>query len=361
MIKRFLFWCFLFLVKTSLTAQCGLTAVSTNGWTVNVVYNVTSIAVYPNGSPCGSYYKFAPVVSYSITFTGSNTSRSVTLQNMCINCLNQNQATTCQDCNNNVGTFTGNTTGTVVVNNNNCEYDASYDGAGHPYYPAPKVDCSQMNLSYAQCTSGKVDVFGNGISYTSGVPCAGINPLPIELINFKGSFAKDEVYLKWSTLTETNNDFFTVEKSADGINFEEIARIKGAGTTKQQSDYSLVDGKPYGGFSYYVLKQTDYNGKSKSFPMIAVENKNIQVQVSNIHPNPTTGTLGFTIYSPEKGTMRMQLIDNMGRCVLDKTEILEETQSQITLETTNIISGIYMLKVSLPETGFSTISKIIKN
>ncbi len=362
MFKKVFVLVFVLFLSKSVSSQCSFFVTSTNGWTATISYNVTSIAVFPNGSPCGSYYKFAPVVTYTVTFSGSNTSRSITLQNMCINCMNQNQSTVCQDCNSSIGTFTGNSIGTVTVNNNNCEYDASYDGAGHPYYPAPKVDCAAMNLAYAQCTSGKVDATGNGVPYTSNIPCSGINPLPIELLNFGAKLTNGKVYLNWSTATETNNKYFTIEKSTDGIYFEEVTSVNGAGNSIKILNYSEVDPNPYGGISYYRLKQTDNNGDFKYFPIVSVENKITVIIISNIHPNPTTtGNFSFDIYSPNKGTLRIQLIDNVGRNIFDNTQAISDNQSKINIETTSIPLGIYILKTSFLETGVTLVNKIIKN
>ena len=362
MLKKVFVLLFILFFSKPTFSQCSFSVTSTNGWTVNVAYNVTSIAVFPNGSPCGSYYKFAPVVTYTITFTGSTTSRSVTLSNMCINCLNQNQATTCQDCNNNIGTFTGNTIASVTVNNNNCEYDASYDIHGNPYYPAPKVDCAAMDLTYAQCTSGKVDIYGNGIPYTSNVPCNGINSLPIELLSFTANINNNKINLNWVTTTETNNNYFTIEKSKDALTFEEVSQVNGAKNSTQTLNYSVIDTNPYGGISYYRLKQTDNNGDFKYFQIVPVENKIAEIIISNIHPNPTTtGNFSFDVYSPNKGTLRIQLIDNVGRSIFDNTQCINDNQTKINIETTSITSGVYILKTSILETGVILVNKIIKN
>jgi len=185
--------------------------------------------------------------------------------------------------------------------------------------------------------------------------------LPIELINFTATATYDKVNLNWSTATETDNNYFTIEKSTDAINFEEVTRIKGAGNSTQVLSYSAVDNDPYGGLSYYRLKQTDNNGQFKYMPIISVENKNNRVIISNIHPNPTTTNFSFDVYSPNKGTIRVQLSDNMGRIVLDNTHAMPENQSKIYVETTDLPQGLYILKASVLETGTSTVYKILKN
>jgi len=83
--------------------------------------------------------------------------------------------------------------------------------------------------------------------------------LPIELIQFKATKVGAYVQLDWSTATEINNDYFTVERSVDGENFEVILTEKGAGNSSTQKDYRRYDEQPRVGYNYYRLSQTDFN------------------------------------------------------------------------------------------------------
>ena len=101
----------------------------------------------------------------------------------------------------------------------------------------------------------------------------GDNPglLPVQLLYFRGSFMTDSVYLTWATATETNNDYFTLERSADGMDFQPIARISGAGHSKTKLEYGHGDKKPTGSILYYRLRQTDFDGTFETFNIIAVD------------------------------------------------------------------------------------------
>ena len=104
----------------------------------------------------------------------------------------------------------------------------------------------------------------------------GCNPdvivLPIELISF--DVVKNVKYntLKWTTASETNNDYFTVERSKNAILFNEVCKIKGAGSSDIVMNYTIDDNNPYDGITYYRLKQTDYNGIEKYFNIISINN-----------------------------------------------------------------------------------------
>jgi hypothetical protein len=90
---------------------------------------------------------------------------------------------------------------------------------------------------------------------------AGTNPLPVELVDVKALLLDTRVNISWTTKTETNNDYFDVERSSDGINFIRISSVKGFGTTSLVNYYTTFDNAPLYGLSYYRLKQVDFNGE----------------------------------------------------------------------------------------------------
>ena len=86
--------------------------------------------------------------------------------------------------------------------------------------------------------------------------------LPIELSDFsvrkKNAAA---VELNWTTSSEINNDFFTIEKSRNGFDFLEIGMLDGQGQSNSNNHYRFIDEQPYEGYNYYRLKQTDFDGE----------------------------------------------------------------------------------------------------
>lgn len=89
-----------------------------------------------------------------------------------------------------------------------------------------------------------------------------VAPLPIELKSFNCTNKKTGIELNWITSTERNNDYFAIERSSDGKNFEEIAQMNGAGNSTSEKQYQYLDKTPLNGTSYYRLKQVDYNSES---------------------------------------------------------------------------------------------------
>jgi len=146
----------------------------------------------------------------------------------------------------------------------------------------------------------------------------GINPLPIELLNFDAIVCGQNVCLNWSTATEINNDFFTVERSQNGIDFEIVGIVDGAGNSSYTRHYNLTDEHPYIGTSYYRLKQTDFNGEYKYFNLVAVDM--INKITSSVFPNPSGGEAVNVVFENinENESVQLNVYDAIGNLVISK-------------------------------------------
>ena len=101
--------------------------------------------------------------------------------------------------------------------------------------------------------------------------------LPIELLDFSGKFINNYNLLNWVTTLEINNDFFTIERSVDGLDWEIINNTEGSGNSSTKKEYAYKDYKFIDKqINYYRLKQTDYNGNFKYFNTINIDNSNIK-------------------------------------------------------------------------------------
>ena len=96
------------------------------------------------------------------------------------------------------------------------------------------------------------------------------SPMPITLLSFEAYHAQDGVIVEWSVLSQVNNDYFNIQKSIDGYEWEDKTTIQGAGNVNTQMSYNWLDTDPSIDISYYRLKQTDYNGQSETFDPVAV-------------------------------------------------------------------------------------------
>jgi hypothetical protein len=88
------------------------------------------------------------------------------------------------------------------------------------------------------------------------------NPLPIQLLTFTAEPVGDQVHCAWTTASESNNAFFTVERSRDAWGYDPVGTVPGAGESQATLHYGFIDPEPFEGLSYYRLRQTDFDGLS---------------------------------------------------------------------------------------------------
>jgi hypothetical protein len=165
------------------------------------------------------------------------------------------------------------------------------------------------------------------------------------------------VELEWTTSTEINNEFFVIERSADGQNFQEIIRLKGAGTTYEQQSYAAKDYMPLKGISYYRLRQIDYDGKTEVFDPVLIDNRESTSNNLKVYPNPTDGRVFVAIPDELKKDHSLQLAINSmkGDAQLQVEITLEEGQSRLVLnQLIDFPSGVYSISLSNGIDSFST-------
>lgn len=174
------------------------------------------------------------------------------------------------------------------------------------------------------------------------------DPLPIELVRFQGDCGDNEIALSWTTWTETNNDFFTLERSLDGTNFEVVDIIEGAGNSNEPISYELKDENPYSGTTYYRLKDTDFAGKATYSDVIAVtcgdENGNEFNFVNAYDIDNANLVVEFTANDNEK--FNIFLFDAAGKRVLDYSGTGVDGMNKVQLPSGDLARGIYIINLS---------------
>ena len=149
---------------------------------------------------------------------------------------------------------------------------------------------------------GEDDVYIDDITITEAQPTA----LPITLLYFKVRNEGDYNKLMWSTASETNNDYFLIDKTIDGSNFSPIHRVNGAGNSTNQLYYEVNDYIVFNGILYYRLKQVDFNGEETVYDLISVDNRN------ELSPMLTkvTNIIGQEVSSNQTGVILLFHYDN---------------------------------------------------
>lgn len=184
--------------------------------------------------------------------------------------------------------------------------------------------------------------------------------LPVELLSFEAKFIEDFIELNWTTSTETNNDFFEIEKSYNLINYKSIAKIDGNGNTHQLNEYSYYDYDIKYGIVYYRLKQTDFNGKYTYSDIISLEIKNpYSVNIKNIYPVPASNRIFIEFSAETNSDITYYISDVNGKIVKSGIINSAKTRSLIQInELDRINNGVYFIYLKSEE-GISRTQKII--
>ena len=172
--------------------------------------------------------------------------------------------------------------------------------------------------------------------------------LPIELLSFTADCNGKSVELAWTTATEKNNDYFSLERSSDAINFNEIARIAGAGNSIEQLDYTYTDYSANGGETYYRLVQVDYDGtRSVSEIVVAICDDTYGEPDVQVFPNPFHDNVTVHMENFADETASIEVYDMLGRAVLMDT-VSAGADSEVTLNFGTLSAGTYIVRVSTP-------------
>lgn len=163
-------------------------------------------------------------------------------------------------------------------------------------------------------------------------------PLPIELLWFDATLNRNnEVDLEWITSSEINNDFFVLEKSNNGVDWEFLTEVNGSGNSSFEIHYNVIDPHPYLGITYYRLSQTDFDGTEKILDI-----KSVLYNKLSIYPNPTKNELTIAGIND---VVNIKIFDLLGKELTDNT-VITINENSVNVELSKFSSGSYFLIVN---------------
>ncbi len=288
---------------------------STDGYSVEITINPTSLIIY-GGNNCRFGYNYDFNFDYDIKIRGNNIPNNLyTLQ------------------------------GTIETNEgiaffNLPKRDTHGSGKTNGRIWTSKTDCSTANLQSTPIKKITIEINGPGIvqqfiDYKTST-------LPIELIDFSAKRESSNIFLTWSTATEINNDYFTLERSSNGIDFKQIAMLKGAGNSNQILNYTYSDISSED--AYYRLKQTDFDGKYSYSSILYIPSMEMNIETLSVYPNPSeTNQIKFISATPEIYTLSISTITGQ------TLQTIELTSNNISLP--ELPQGFYLLQFKNEENG----------
>lgn len=185
------------------------------------------------------------------------------------------------------------------------------------------------------------------IAYLDDVSLIELIPLPIQLLSFTGKANKDGINLNWQTSTEVNNEKFTLSHSTNGKNFTQIASIPGAMNSSVTRAYHFTDKFPANGVNYYQLSQIDRDGKTETFPPIAINFKITDEDTQlKVYSNLQSTQLRLNWNQDE--TVNTSIFNLKGQRIFNDKIALQNGKNLINLTTSGKleINNIYIITIN---------------
>ncbi|MEO1263530.1 MAG: T9SS type A sorting domain-containing protein [Bacteroidota bacterium] len=215
-------------------------------------------------------------------------------------------------------------------------------------FPADNDGCVSIEIfEIIDNNSNSIDAFIDAGNVTlTGCP-QGLS-LPIELTDFQGKIANEINIISWTTSSESNSAWHTLQRSADGqAHWKEIGRLPAAGNSTEPKHYVLEDDSPLH-FSFYRLKETALDGRVQYSRIISVKRPLEDFLIEKLSPNPTDDVLSVTFGSQEEGEIKIEVVDTNGKKIHGSSLMAEAGLTNFDLNVGSFLPGSYFLILESP-------------
>lgn len=184
-------------------------------------------------------------------------------------------------------------------------------------------------------------IFGGIKTANDNVIC---NVLPVTLVDFSAKYHSSAVHLVWNTASEINNDYFVIERSVNGVEFEAIGTIYGMGTTNMAQTYTYEDKEPLEGTVYYRLNQVDYNGEFEIHPIVSVVCAEEKEQYIHAYQSEQH-SIFLQTFIPE-GDYQLNIVDKMGKMIVNIKIPVQQRNQKFIFDLPQLTQGMYIIMMS---------------
>ncbi len=259
-----------------------------------------------------------------------------------------------------------NVTGTLIIKGNltlgnggsltidgNVDIDGNFVGGNNTMLDVDgNVDVGgSLTVGNGSTATGSGSVVVSGSCSDGSSSFCDQGPLPVVLLSFSANIQKKEIILSWATASQLNFNYFSVEHSANGIEWGELTQVQGEGTTNELKEYFFEHAFPHPGKNYYRLKMVDLDETFEYSSIAAVEVYETQKEIS-VYPNPATradDVLYQLNFAPQENDI-LAVYDVIG---LGMTQLKGDYKGSLGLSA-NLKPGIYLVKYS---TGAEVLTK----
>lgn len=225
----------------------------------------------------------------------------------------------------------------------------SITGGANGVQVAGSIDCGDVNWGATAGSAGSVmtGLASGATDFLNINNCS--SAMPIELSSYRVDAVDKKVAAHWTTASEINNEYFSLERSEDGMQFTEVVRISGAGNSSEIRNYNTTDEHPLFGTSYYRLSQTDFDGTSTHSQTVSI---NIdRTPELSVYPNPVDNY--FVVSFEGVKSFSIQMTGFSQSFLYESNNIKGQTK----IDVTDFPKGIYFLKAYSGKT--MTVKKLV--
>jgi hypothetical protein len=170
--------------------------------------------------------------------------------------------------------------------------------------------------------------------------------LPVSWLSLTAKKSGKANLVEWVTASEKNNNYFTVERSTDALQFSPIGMLPALGNSSMQMNYSKTDETPPEGISYYRIRQTDVNGRSSYSKIVSLSRQGSDLELVNVFYNEEQGMLEVSLTCADQCVTNIELYDMRGTNVYVSSENAA-MRNKILIPAFNLSKGVYLLKLSV--------------
>ncbi len=175
-------------------------------------------------------------------------------------------------------------------------------------------------------------------------------PLYVEWAAFEATPQNGSVLLEWETSLEVDNDYFSIERSGDGISYRSIGLVKGKGHTNQPTKYSFTDSNPLFPYAYYRLRQVDFDGQF-DYSNVAYAGQ-LEIPELKVYPNPVQSGSSIWIETMLAPASSISVFNNSGQLVF-LHQATKEVQNRHQLMLPSVLgTGHYIITVETIQGSF---------
>jgi hypothetical protein len=219
---------------------------------------------------------------------------------------------------------------------------------GAQYWSAAWLPNNAVIGSAAAVLAGVGTVTANAVpmaanAFTPMVLSSVLAPLPIELTRFDGTCTGNGAFIHWTTATETNSDYFTLQRSDDGQTFRNIGMIQAAGNSSSIRNYSYADTEPLFATTYYRLLETDIHGQSKTASVITIEPCTDKIET--VEAWSAGNDVTVLVNAALDQDYVVELYDNRGRLVFTQKAHAQAGANKLDLTALDLVPGVYFVNI----------------